>query len=160
MEGALEHFREAMELYLLVGDPWGLADCHCGMGRIEQFRGRMEESLKRFEEAKELYLAVQNLRGQIDCLAGQSSVYAQDPNKMVKAIQVSEEAVNLSPAAGKYYEGRSRKDLAQLLFQSSRYVPAREEATRARQLYESCLATADVKDCDDLLHKISQAECK
>ncbi|KAH8921949.1 hypothetical protein BT69DRAFT_280188 [Atractiella rhizophila] len=158
MEEALSRFEEAKELYQVVEYQPGQAHCICSIGGIEQHRGQMDEALSHFEEAKELYLLDQDLGGQLNCLFNISELYAGDPQSMFKAIDVLQEAVNLSKAVGGYYEARSRKNLAQLLFRTSQYLVAREEVSRARQLYSDCFATSDVDDCDNLLQKIDETE--
>ncbi|KAH8921947.1 TPR-like protein [Atractiella rhizophila] len=135
MDEALSHFEEAKELYQVVEDRQGQAHCIRSIGAIEQHRGRMEEALSRFEDAKELYLLAQDLGGQLNCLFNISTVYTGDSQSVFKAIDVLQEAVNLSKAVGGYYEARSRQNLAQLLFQSSQYPVAREEEWYDGTLY-------------------------
>ncbi|KAH8915509.1 hypothetical protein BT69DRAFT_876285 [Atractiella rhizophila] len=162
MEEALRHFEEAKELYEVVEDRHGQANCTRSIGKVELHRGQTDKALSRFEEAKALYLLERDLGAQLNCLFNISEVYTGDAKSRgtFKAIRVLEEAVNLSKAAGGYCEARSRDNLAKLLLQSSQYPVAREEVGRARQLYADCFATSDVDDCDNLLQMIGQAETR
>ncbi|KAH8929414.1 hypothetical protein BT69DRAFT_1276407 [Atractiella rhizophila] len=158
MDEALRHFEEAKELYLVEEDWQGQAHCIHRIGEIEQHQGRMEKALTCFEEARQMYLMVEDIQGQLNCLFNISELYAGDPQSMFKAIAVVEEAVQLSKAAGNYYEARSTRWLAELLFLSCKYHLAGQKIILARQLFTDCLATSDVEACDHLLHKIGEAE--
>jgi len=58
MEAALEHYRQALDLYRAVGDRLGEANVLKAMGDVLQFRKDMEAALEHYRQALGLYRAV------------------------------------------------------------------------------------------------------
>ncbi|KAH8923568.1 hypothetical protein BT69DRAFT_148526 [Atractiella rhizophila] len=79
---------------MVVEEQRGLAYCICGMGMIEQGRGRNKKALKRFEEAKELYVLVEDQGGLADCIRGMGMT-ERDRGRNEEALKRFEEAKEL-----------------------------------------------------------------
>jgi tetratricopeptide (TPR) repeat protein len=151
---ATEYLEQALAINRDIGSLGGQGTALTNLALLHTHRGEYDRALKHLREALELYREIGYASGEADILNGFGTV-ATATGAADQAIADHTAALDIATEVGNHKEcARAHDGLARAYQTLGQFGPAREQAERARNLYEQ-LGLMEAKEADKLLAELA-----